>query len=285
MNPILRGGTLKPLWQFSVSGTIWRIATDGSSHIIGEERDVQQKKASFFCLERGSGGVLWSGRRLGEDWWIGMEACVGGVLYLHGFATPELPGHRGITAVDVRTGTVLWADEQIMFLAASEGNLHAVRGGITGNQISELDPRSGEVRQTFRADDRLLHSIRNTGTGSANEVAFPGPLPDGEASDVGVGRLVRERPGAGMIGYIDHPITPVLTSSISQGGAEPGDIPSRDWILEVFDRRSGEVVLMETLSQKTHWTVQETVFVLQNTLYFVRDYRTLVAVSLGSVEG
>jgi hypothetical protein len=42
---------------------------------------------------------------------------------------------------------------------------------------------------------------------------------------------------------------------------------------------------METLSQKTHWTVQETVFVLQNTLYYVRDYRTLVAVSLGSVEG
>jgi hypothetical protein len=283
MNPILKRGSLKHLWQFSVRGTIWRIATDGLSHIVGEERDAQKKRTSFFCLECESGKVCWSGRRLGDDWWIGIEACVDGVLYLHGFATPELPVHRGITAVDVRSGALLWTDDDIMFLAASGNTLHAVRRGIAGSQIEEMDSRSGEVRQTFEASDRLVHSIRNAEAGSSGQLTFPGPPPEGDAGEDGIMRRLRERPGAEMMGYIDHPVTPVITSSIDRG-TEPRTSAVRDWVLEILDRRTGAVLFTETLSQGTHWPAQETVFVLQNRLFYVKDSTSLVAVLLGGTE-
>ena len=268
------------MWQFTARGSIWRIATDGAYYIIGEERDVQHKSASYFCVECGKGKVRWSDRQFGEDWWIGIEACVGGVLYLHGFATPELPGHRGIIAVEVRTGDVLWADEGIAFLAASRDRLHVVRGGITGNQVSELDPRSGEIRNTGRADDRLLQSIRNTGHGSLDEAFVPGPLPEAETGGGRIARLAGERNGAEMIAYIDHPVTAVITSFVRRA-AKPGDIPTRDCVLEVIDRGSGVVLFGETLSSDARWPVEETVFVIQNTLYYVKGHKTLSAVPLG----
>ncbi|MGB2958580.1 MAG: DUF4905 domain-containing protein [Bacteroidota bacterium] len=271
------------MWQFTTRGSIWRIATDGAHHIIGEERDVQNKRASYFCLECGKGKVRWSDRGFGEDWWTGIETCVGGVLYLHGFATPELPGHRGITAVEVRTGDVLWADEGIVFLAASRDRLHAVRGGITGNQVSELDPRSGEVRNTSRADDRLLYTIRNPGHGFFEEALVPGPLPEAEAGNGRIAGFAEERAGAEMIGYIDHPVTPVITTFVRRT-AKPGDMPSRDCVLEVIDRGSGAVLFAETLISDARWPVEETVFVIQNVLYYVKGHKTLSAVTLGTTD-
>ena len=268
------------MWQFTVAGSIWRIVTDGVQHLIGEERDVQHRRASFFCLECRTGKVRWSGRRFGEDWWIGIEASAGGILYLHGFATPELPGHRGITAVDVRTGEVLWADEQMVFLEASQDRLHAGRGGVTGNQISEVDPRSGKVRKTFVGDDGLLLSIRDAGSAASDHAAVPLPLPEGEAGGGWIPRRARERSDAEMIHYIDHPVTPVITSSVSRAPAV-GDIPSRDRLLEVIDRGTGALLLAETLSSGAHWPGREAVFVLQNTLYYVKGHNTLSAVILG----
>ena len=272
---------LKPLWQFTVRGTLWRVTLDSRCHLVGEERDVQQKRTSYFCLECGTGAVRWRDRRFGEDWWIGIEACSGGVLYLHGYATPDLPGHRGIIAVDVRMGEVLWADEQLTLLTASQEKLYAVRSGTTGNQVSELDPRSGKLRTSYAADDRHLLSLRSAAADSSGEAAVPIPLPEGKAGQGSVVRLVWERSGsaAEMIRYIDHPATPVITSSV-RCTAKPGDAASCDRVLEVIYRDSGDLLFTETLSTDTRWPVEETVFLLQDTLYYVKDQKTLAAVSL-----
>ena len=85
------------------------------------------------------------------------------------------------------------------------------------------------------------------------------------------------------MGYIDHPRTPVKTSSISRS-AEPGAAPFRDVILEVIDRSTGAVLFTEVLSRGAHWPAHETVFVLRNRLYYVKDSTTLAAIRLGDAE-
>ncbi|MGB6123630.1 MAG: hypothetical protein WBG80_17105, partial [Bacteroidota bacterium] len=66
--------------------------------------------------------------------------------------------------------------------------------------------------------------------------------------------------------------------------AKPGDMPSRDCVLEVIDRGSGAVLFAETLISDARWPVEETVFVIQNVLYYVKGHKTLSAVTLGTTD-
>jgi len=282
---LFRGRRLKSAWQFTVKGVLWRIAADDTGHLIGEERDAERKKASFFCLDRESGQALWADRRFSEEWWIGIEGFRGGVLYLHGFSTPELPGHRGLTAIDVPTGETLWENSDFMFVAAHEDRLYVFQGGIIGGRVLELDPRSGEVQKTLGADDAILNSIMEEAREAYREEAeIPLPFPDSEGETSPIVQLVRQRdelqPDADVIEYIDHATTPVFVYSIRRPGKAQGE-SHRDSVLEVVDRASGRVLLCEVLSSGMPWSVQETVFVVQDRLFYVTDRKTLTAVPLG----
>ncbi len=276
---LFRGHRLKPAWRFTVKGVLWRIAVDDTGHLIGEERDAERKKASFFCLDRESGQALWTDRRFSEEWWIGIEGFRGGILYLHGFLTPELPGHRGLTAIDVPTGKTLWENSDFMFVAAHEDRLYVFQGGIIGGRLLELDPRSGEVRRTLGADDATVNSIKEEARKAYHEEAeIPLPFPGSEEETSSVARLVRQRDelrqDADAIEYIDHATTPVFVYSIRREGKEQS-------VLEVVDRASGKILLSEVLSSGMPWSVQETVFVFQDRLFYVSDRKTLTAVPLG----
>jgi len=94
---------------------------------VGEARDQDQKLVSFFALNAQSGVPLWRDLRLDEPWWAGIEAASDGVVLLHRFATPDMPQHKGILALDLKSGAQLWENRDVTFWFIRDGSVVAHR--------------------------------------------------------------------------------------------------------------------------------------------------------------
>jgi hypothetical protein len=264
------------VWQYRTKGTLWRIGPAGASSLVGEDRDQERKIATFFCLDRTSGQVRWEGKEFGDRWWVGMEGVVDEILLLHGYAHPDMPAHRGLIAVDIQTGEHLWSNKECVFSGATGGTVLGARFGFTETDLLELDSRTGEVRRLVRGQDEAALLLRQAGrTSERNEQTLPVPVP--QLEDVTVQELITQAADidfASGEGLVSSDF--VIVSGISPAGGNG----SRNHILAVIDRHSGEVVLRETLRSRAGRAVPDSFFVIQKMLYFICQRTTLIAVSL-----
>ena len=121
--------------------------------IVGEEREIESRTVSFFCVELSGGRSLWKEKEYGEQWWTGIETVYRDTLLLHGYASPDMPEHRGITAVDIATGELLWRNDEVTCAAAVRGHIRALRGHPGTRTAVELDRRTGAVLRELIEND------------------------------------------------------------------------------------------------------------------------------------
>src|SRR5713101_5946050 len=107
-----RGKTneIRVAWQYTTGGKLWRLYPSASGRIVVEDRDVERKKVSFTCLDQMTGRVLWTDLQFAEKWWITIDSIYHDVLFLHEYATPDMPEHKKIHAVDVESGRLSWSN-------------------------------------------------------------------------------------------------------------------------------------------------------------------------------
>lgn len=277
-------GMLKPSWTFKTRGVIWRIIPSETGHLLTEIRFPDSKQVEFFCLDRGSGEVLWSERGFGDQWWIGMEGVHGDVLYLHGFATPDLPEHKQITAVDVATGKQLWFNSELKFYLAVSGSVYATKEMPEGSVVLELDYRTGAILRSWGTDYQVLREARIRSVSSAaTTIEFPVPfdaVPDPD------GRLTGLLPEGERIGPVEVAHGSTMTVLNYHKKSDTG-IPEEtrvDNVLKVFDRSSGKMVYQELLNAGATTVIPDSFFVQGDTLYYIKERKTLTAVSLRAGE-
>src|ERR1043165_73152 len=151
---------LRPAWNFVANGVIWRLLISQNGYLVGEDRNKESKMVTFFCIHLESGEVLWQGKLFDEDWWMGLEARHNDIVFMHEFATPDLPEHKKIPAVDMMTGRPLWTNEQSKFLFAHEDRVYTVKDGFETRTFIELDLRTGkEMREV---DTAVVNELRNS---------------------------------------------------------------------------------------------------------------------------
>ena len=164
------GRTPHKTWTYSAGSYIWRVLPTPEGLFIGEERDPAARKASFFCLDAADGRVLWHHIPLGDGWWTGFAAAAQGVLLLHGYASPDLPQHLKIFAVDVRTGTPLWSNGSVTFT------------GVHGNEVHAATPSGEPVVLDLKSGNPMpAHASSPEMDGPDESLQFPSPVDLGEA--------------------------------------------------------------------------------------------------------
>jgi hypothetical protein len=220
-----------------------------------------------------SGAVRWEGRQFGDQWWTGIEGTYEGVLLLHGYMHPDMPGHRGITAVDIETGEPLWANAGVAFAGAGDGVVLGARNGTTGTELVELNLRTGAIRRVL--GEGRVPPVKNTPTDRTPGfgVALRW-IEDERIKEIVSGFPEIEKESAEAF---------VLPAFVVVSGIAPSKRKEKgggEQILAVIDRESGGVVYRETLQPDVLATVPESFIVLQDTLYFVRHRTILTAVSL-----
>ncbi|HMK38971.1 MAG TPA: DUF4905 domain-containing protein, partial [Bacteroidota bacterium] len=190
MTSIFRRRKLEPSWEYAAEGIIWRLHPAGKGMLIGEERNIESRTTSFFSV--GPSGTLWKGKNFGEQWWTGIETVHRGVLFLYGFATPDLPGRRGITAVDCATGDLLWKNGELTFIAAAGGSMYASRDALEGPRVAEWDSRTGALVKELGRGSGALQLVPD-GDGGPDDVQYPQVLSEDESSPLSA--LIRKISG------------------------------------------------------------------------------------------
>lgn len=239
---------LRPAWEFTPGLSLWRLHPPVNGRIIGEVRDPEAKRASFFALNAATGVCLWRDRELHDSWWVAIERVVGDTLVLHGFQSPDYPVPRGITVVNMLTGEVVWSDAQ---WTGDEKAL--VNAGV------DLSGAGSAVEAIFPvAHDP--HDPHDPGS-AQNAVLAKWPI------DVVVGPMETADNG-------DHTVVAAHVKS-----DRSNDAPL-EHLLKVHDAQTGKILFEDTLVAAAKGIAPDAFFIHEGMLFYIRERATLCAVKL-----
>ncbi len=275
---IFRRRRLEPSWEYRAEGVIWRLHPAQAGMLAGEERDIGLKTVSFFCVN--PSGPLWKGKNFGEQWWTGIETVHNGVLLLYGFATPDLPGRKGVTAVDCATGDLLWKNGESTFIAAVGDRIYTSRDAVDGPVVAELAHRTGALLRETGRGGGAVQQIPRTADG-LEDAEYAQVLSEDDVSPLAARVRQFSAPAAAEcpVEYGEH--GPYLIIVYHRGsGRGRGEQSAYTQVMDVVERTSGTMVMRVTLDPAVSTPASGSFLVHAGTLYFVREKKMLTAVRL-----
>ena len=277
LRDLFRGGGLRPAWTHTASGTLWRVIPAPPDTVVGEERDTGAKRATFFALDLRSGRLRWSGRRFHDDWWVGVSAVQRDVLLLHGFATPDMPGHLGVVAADVQSGDVLWSEPTCSLVELRTKTVVLSRSGPAGPVVEERTLRTGETAATDTGE--AGHATRSDDGGDLQTPVLVDPT---SGLDPRLAHLLRpvlpEAPSVGPLEVIEH--RRALIAMSYERGASASDRARLNGRLWIMHPESGALLYEEVVQRELHMPVPNTFSVVHDMLLYVKEGRSLRAIPL-----
>ncbi|MEO0897896.1 MAG: DUF4905 domain-containing protein [Bacteroidota bacterium] len=91
---------------------LWKVMPDSKSGILVCELRNKQERQVYYAvgsLLKGKMDILPSEEI--PAWWVGLLEIFGQVALLHGYEKEGLPNHKGVYAIDLLTGKLLWSRE------------------------------------------------------------------------------------------------------------------------------------------------------------------------------
>ena len=264
--------------MYRAEGVIWRLHPGQGGMLVGEERNIGSKTVSFFCVD--PSGTLWKGRNFGEEWWTGIETVHNGVLFLYGFATPDLPGRKGITAVDCATGDLLWKNGELTFIAAAGDGIYSSHEALDGPVVTGGALRTGALVRELGRGMSAMQQVPRAADGP-EDVEYPQVLLADDVSPVAA--LVRQFSAPAATGcpveYCEDGPYLVIVYHRGKGEAR-GEKSPYTQVMDVVERPSGAMAMRVTLDPSVSTPASGSFLVHAGTLYFVREKKTLTAVRL-----
>ncbi len=279
-----RSGRLTPEWSYVANGLVWRLLFTGKGRIVGECRNQEKKSVSFFCLDEESGRALWQDITLEEAWWVGMEAVHGDTLLLHGFASPDMPEHRGIRAYDVETGALRWRNDETTYWFGVGDRLFAYRDFFERRVGYEIDLGTGELKTTYDQSLQELHDLRRKAADlePTPEMTLPEIMSEGSVEPSMLAFVSRLTKGRGVVGNFEF----ILENNILAFNCHvraPGaaaQTPAYENHLFVYRYPQGTRIFSDIIARDLKARVPDAFFFRRGRLFFIKDQKTLTALRL-----
>lgn len=309
-----------PKWTFSKAGFVWRVMfietgreTAANTRIIGEHRTSSEtsgeKKASFFCLDDDTGGLLWDdftltgadGKPVGDGWWVGLETTHAHLFYLHGYFDATVPEHLGIWAIDSAGKQPVWQQPKLAFVSIVQGGKSGAEKkmlaysddlveGYAERHYFLLDPLTGAVEKDLGRESDEVNALRDDAyqASLAAEVVLPTHIDTASPPFAPLKPLAEKySPSVRVIGGYDLITTETM---VLLGYHEQTDtlmttptgntVKALTYTLKGIEKSSGAVLMSETLATGMSGMMLDGFFTRAHRLYFVRDRSTLVVYEL-----
>ncbi len=274
---LFRSGNIRRKWTFTAENSVWKLQFSNDGLIVGEDRNTAAKTVTYFCLDEHDGKPRWLGRKFAAEWWSGIEAVDGGLLLVHSYASPELPEHRGIVAVDLRDGTILWENPDVRFTAVSGGSLLCERFSAGLRTTVMLD----------RTDGRILHdNLRELPAGpqvaAIDEGRFIFPeilMPDDREAHSAIARLLHGDDLVGSVEYIRRGELLMFNYHEKNAHSTPQQVALTN-TFRILSLANEHPVFTETLNIDVPYPAPDSFFIHDETLYYIKDRSILTAVQL-----
>lgn len=279
--------TLTPTWSFACHGTLWRLLLGDRGVMVGECRDEEKKETVFFCLNEETGALVWHYAGLEEPWWVGLEAVCRNRVLLHGFETPDMPGHKRLIALDLDSGKEVWRNDEVTFWFSYQSRIYTYRTMFEKRIGQVLDLETGELLETLeRIED--LTSLRQLAREEDPHASldFPEVLDPGGAAPKFRPSIEREIRNQRLIGAIEAVIRePYLVMNYHREGK--GSTPEKP-LLEnqfiIFDSASGKKVFSDVLIRNARVPVPDSFFIRNSSVFFIKDQKNLCMLRLPQIS-
>jgi hypothetical protein len=275
LRELFKRNNIRPAWQFRAKGVVWRLIPAPSGLFLGEDRSLDTKRATFFCVDHATGEVLWQDVATIEQWWLGVEAIHRDRILLHGFAQPDMPEHRGIIALDLFTGKQVWRRDDLKFLCAAGDAIFGSINMIDRRVVIELKARDGS--EAAHHDELPIYAREaRTEDLTVDECLFPSVL-DEESEDLALPResVLRHCKSDLMIGSVEYiEWDGLIAVSFHEKTNSEGVLSLR---LAIIDSGRDEVVYSEMLEPAVRGFVPDAFFVRSRFLFYVKERTLLIA--------
>jgi len=278
--------SLTTSWSFACQGTLWRLLLGERGTIVGECRDQEKKETQFFCLQGETGTLSWLHTRTEERWWIGLEAVCKNRVLIHGFETPDLPGHKRLIALDLDSGTEVWRNDEVTFWFAYQSRVYVYRTMFEKRVGQVLDLETGEVLETHEGIEHLatLRELARQEDPQAS-IEFPEMLEPSGATGKFRPLIEREIRNHRLVGAIEAVVRGaflVMNYHRAAKGSSP-EAPRLENQFLIFDSETGKKVYSDILIQDARAPVPDTFFVKDSSVYFIRNQKELCMVRLPQI--
>lgn len=264
---------LKPLWQYSVQKTLWRVVFSHNGYIVCEERDTDNKSVSFSCIQSSTGKAVWRHRSFNEQWWIGIEGITNDRLYLHGFKKPDMPEHLGIIAVDLLTGEELWRSMNASFLTDDNVFVYGFKDLFERRVYYKINRQSGTFIEQLEFSPAGIDPHPQL---EKTDFLFPLPYHNNDHSVAEALTLLHiDREQVKAVEYVHCGLFLILTTYTKR---EADSMMKNS--LSIIDTRAEKKVYSDVLNEATPYPVPDSFFVDGDTLYYVKERKTFVALLL-----
>ena len=270
--------SLKPAWSFSTAHTLWRIIFSHNNFIVGEDRNTDEKLVSFVCLNATDGKVLWRDKTFSEKWWIGIEGVTNEHLYLHEFKKPDIPEHQGIIAVDLLTGTELWRNMHCTFLTATELFVYGFKDLFERRLYYKMNRQAGEIVEELQS---LPEDIEPNLQMEKVDFQFPRTAEDtaGDIRDQLRGAAPDEDGNIKSMEFAETGKFLVVNVHMMLPGNKSGAMKNS---LYIIDSSVKKKVYSDVLNESTPYPVPDSFFLDGQTVYYIKERKTLVSLSLAN---
>ena len=279
-------GNIKQEWVFNQKGNLWKFIFGGKDFIAGETRDLENKILYLFSIEIKTGKKFIKDFMFEEgNYWISTEGATSEILYLHRFEKPELPYHKNIIALDIRTGRKLWENEEYQYFFSTEDRLFGIKTKFEKADLAEINKADGKVIRMIPDEEYndIIDMKRKTDEDLYTEYYnYPKPVsqftPDSEVAEI-ISENVKNTEGE--IEYIEK------NGKLFFNYYVPADVNIKDLtrkyyknIFCIYEVESRNKIYEDILNNSSSFNVPDNFFCKDDYLYYLREKKDIVAIKI-----
>jgi hypothetical protein len=144
--------TLQPHINYQFKSTVWRLEIDPMCDtLFAEIRNSADKRVTFSALNLESGEIYFENLQTEERWLTGIETAYNGILLLHNYQSESAPVHKGLIAIDGKTGKIIWSNYTHAFdhLTINGPVIYDTR--LQPPQLFTADIKTGGIKKPYQS--------------------------------------------------------------------------------------------------------------------------------------
>lgn len=277
---LFKKNNIKEVWSFKTSGILWRLTFSQTGFIVGEDRDVDKKFVTYFCVNATNGDVLWKNNSYCDPYWCGVKGIIEDKLFIHGFRKPDMPEQYKVVVADLGTGSELWSRNDVSVLAANKNEVCCIRDYFEKRVYFLLDSKNGElISESENVSSNFIPSNEFNGK---TDFQYPAPTELTSKIQNIIDSHISLKNVEGKFEVITNGNLILCSFHKRESNLPSGELNFSNYFV-IVDNLKNKLIYKTILNTNTPNIVPDSYFLDKNILYLLKEKNSLTAIDISNL--